>query len=251
VKLLVRPSIYGREMDRDQRLGMAFRRVRLRRKLRQVDVARAAGVSRSVISLLERGHVEGMSLGTIRKVCAALDIRLDLVARWRGGDLDRLLNARHSALHEAVARLFEGFPSWTAVPEVSFAIYHERGVIDILAWHAASRTILVIELKTEFVDVQEMTGSVDRKERLARRIARERGWPAERVAVWVAVADSRTNRRHLAAHRTMLRNAFPTDGRSIRSWLRRPTGTVRALGFVGVAHATPSRRVRAPRAAAA
>ncbi len=219
--------------------------------MRQIDVATTGHVSRSVVSLVERGHLEGMSLGTIRRVCAVLDIRVDTVARWRGGDLDRLLNARHSAMHEAVARLLAAFPAWTAVPEVSFAIYHERGVIDILAWHAASRTVLVIELKTEFVDIQEMTGTVDRKARLALRIARERGWPAERVAVWVVAAESRTNRRHLAAHRVMLRNAFPHDGRTMKAWLRRPMATVRALGFVDVAHAAAPRRVRARRAVAA
>lgn len=35
------------------------------------------------------------------------------------------------------------------MPEVSFSIYGQRGVIDILAWHAATRSLLVIELKTE------------------------------------------------------------------------------------------------------
>ena len=49
----------------------------------------------------------------------------------------------------------------------------ERGVIDILAWHAATRTLLVIELKTEIVDINELMGTVDRKRRLAATVARE------------------------------------------------------------------------------
>jgi hypothetical protein len=40
-------------------------------------------------------------------------------------------------------------------------------VIDILGWHAAARMILVIELKTEFVDINETMGTLDRKDRLA------------------------------------------------------------------------------------
>lgn len=49
------------------------------------------------------------------------------------------------------------------MPEVSFSIYGERGVIDLLAWHGPSRTLLVIELKTEVVDAAEMLGVLDRK----------------------------------------------------------------------------------------
>jgi len=36
------------------------------------------------------------------------------------------------------------------------------------------------------------------------------------------------NRRRLAGHRAMLRNAFPTDGRTMRGWLREPAGPVAA-----------------------
>jgi hypothetical protein len=42
------------------------------------------------VSLIERGHLDTLSLRTMRRVAAVLDVRLDLVARWRGGELDRL-----------------------------------------------------------------------------------------------------------------------------------------------------------------
>lgn len=138
-------------------------------------------------------------------------------------------------MHELVARMFARLPEWTIVPEVSFSVFGERGIVDILAWHAASRTVLVIELKTDIVDVQETVGTLDRKGRLAKRIAADRGWQVDHVAVWLAVADSRTAHRHVAAHRTMLGNAFPADGGELRKWLRRPTGRVSALSFVGMA----------------
>ena len=50
-------------------------------------------------------------------------------------------------------------PAWVVRPEVSFSIYGERGVIDVLAWHPARRAILVIELKTELVDINELMGT--------------------------------------------------------------------------------------------
>jgi hypothetical protein len=118
-----------------------------------------------------------VSLASVRAVARALDVRVELTARWRGGDLDRLLNARHSALHESVARNFLERPGWLAEPEISFAIYGERGIIDILAWHAGRQMLLVIELKTDIADVNELVGTLDRKRRLAGNVARERGWP--------------------------------------------------------------------------
>jgi transcriptional regulator with XRE-family HTH domain len=223
----------------DQRLGAAVRLVRTRRGWRQIDLANAAGVSRSTVSRIERGHFGSVSVDAIRAVAAALDIRIELRARWRAGDLDRLLNARHSALHELVARYFADLPGWILEPEVSFAIFGERGIVDILAWHPGRRALLVIELKTDIADVNELVGTVDRKRRLAVAVARERGWdvgPDVTTSVWVIVASGRTNRRRVHAHRTMLRAAFPLDGRAIGRWLRDPVEAVRCLSFWPDAH---------------
>jgi hypothetical protein len=153
------------------------------------------------------------------------------MARWRGGELDRLLNAGHSRLHESVARYFAALDGWVIEPEVSFSIYGERGVIDILAWHAQTKSLVVIELKTLIVDVQALVGDVDRKRRLARRIALARGWDAATVSSWVIVERSATKERRVAAHRAMLRAALPTDGRVMRGWLSKPTGSMRCLSM--------------------
>ncbi len=217
----------------DQRVGSALREIRIRRGLRQADLARAAGVSAPTISRLERGHVATFTVETIRAVAKALDVRMDLSPRWRGGDLDRLLNARHSALHERVARYFRELPEWVAEPEVSFAIYRESGVIDILAWHPGRRMLLVIELKTDIADVNELVGTVDKKSRLAIQVAAGRGWDVKgaSVSIWLIVADGHTNRRRVQAHGSMLRAVFPSDGRSMAGWLRNPATPIRALSF--------------------
>jgi hypothetical protein len=184
-----------------------------------------------MVSLIERGHIGAVSVNTLRRVAAVLDIRIDVLPRWRGGELDRLLNARHSAVQDAVARWLVRVGGWAVAPEASFAIYGERGWVDLLAWHAATATLLVIEIKTEVVDLQDLVGVVDRKVRLAPRIGRERGWAPQHVACWVVVAESATNRRRVAAHSALLRAAFPADGRLMRQWLRQPAGRVAALSF--------------------
>jgi transcriptional regulator with XRE-family HTH domain len=216
----------------DLRLGAAIRAIRRRRKWRLVDLGQKAGVSASFVSRLERGHVGTQSVDSIRAVAGALDMRVDLTPRWRAGELDRLLNARHSELHEAIARWFkEHYPAWVLAPEVSFAIYGERGVIDILAWHPGRRALLVIELKTALVDINELVGTLDRKRRLAGKIVRDRGWDPVIVGAWLIVADSRTNRRRLAAHRTMLEGALPDTGRTVPGWLRDPARPIGAVSF--------------------
>ena len=63
-------------------LGAAVRRARTLRKLRQVDLAKQAGIRQALISDLERG-VAGSRLDTVIKVLAALDLDLAVVARSR------------------------------------------------------------------------------------------------------------------------------------------------------------------------
>ncbi|MFI5227268.1 MAG: helix-turn-helix domain-containing protein [Candidatus Limnocylindrales bacterium] len=217
---------------------MAFRAVRLRRRWRQADVASRARVSVSTVSRLERGQADRLPMAVIDGVARVLEMRIDVVPRWRGGELDRLVNWRHAAMYERVASLLERVGGWELLPEVSFSVYGERGIIDILGWHAATRTLLVIELKTEIVDAQEIVGTLDRKQRLAAGIARERGWQSKRIATWLAVGESMTNRRRVEASAGLFKAAFPTDRGELPTWLRQPVVPVRVLTFV--AYAAPA-----------
>ena len=156
-------------------VGRHVRAIRLRNGLRQQDVARRANVSRGAVSLLERGHAARLSIGSVESVLAALGARFEPRISWRGTDLDRLLDAGHAALGADVkARLTRW--GWTVRAEVSFNHFGERGRIDLLAWHPVTATVLVIELKTDLVDVQQLLGSMDVKARIARRL-----WPDRRV----------------------------------------------------------------------
>ena len=63
-----------------------------------------------------------MTLHVLRQVAAALEIRIELLPRGRGADLDRLVTERHSRLHESVARaLRHDLPEWVMASEVSFS----------------------------------------------------------------------------------------------------------------------------------
>ena len=173
----------------DLRFGTIIRAARVKRCWRQRDLSVRAGVSRAAIWRAEHGRVDEMTLASIRRICDPLEIRVELQARGRGADLDRMINARHSGLHESVARaLSRDFPEWEMAHEVSFSIWGERGVIDLLLWHPGRRALLIIELKTEIVDTGELLGTMDRRRRLARKIAEERGWDPLTVSAWIVVA---------------------------------------------------------------
>ena len=212
----------------DLRVGSVIKALRLRKRWTQTQLAAAAGVSRALVAGIEHGRLESVGVARLRRVGEALGARIEFVARTPV-DADRLVNARHSAMHEAMARMFRSLDGWTTWAEVSFSIYGERGVIDIVAWHPARRALLIIELKTALVDVNDLLGSMDRRTRLARTIARERGINPETLSAWVVLAQAPANHRRLAEHATVLRSAFPMDGRTMRRWLRDPIGTVSAL----------------------
>jgi transcriptional regulator with XRE-family HTH domain len=237
----------------DVRVGRLIRLLRVKRQWRQVDLAKKAGVSRGLISMLERGHVRHTNLLTLIAVVKELEATVDVSIRWRGGQVDRLMNVAHAQLHEEIARFLDDLGGWLHVPEVSFSIYGERGVIDILAFHHESGSLLVVELKTELTSIEDLLSTMDRRVRLAARIAAERGWRARLVSAWVAVAASDANQARIATHRATLRSAFPADGRHIRRWLRSPSGTIRALSTWAKATRSsatrgiaPRQRVRAP-----
>src|SRR5664280_1434288 len=141
-----------------RQVGALFRAVRRKRRLRQIDVATAAGVSDSTVSRLERGHWQSLPFETMERLASVLDVRLEVSAFWRGGDANRLLSRGHSLLADSFTTAVSSLEDWTFEPEVSFSINGERGVIDQLGWHEAARHLLVVELKTEFVDVNEALG---------------------------------------------------------------------------------------------
>lgn len=216
----------------DTELGRFFRAVRIHLHLRQEDIVRLAGISQSSVSRIERGHLATLPHVAVRAVARVLEIRLDTVPSWRGGDLERVMNARHSALHESLADRLAGEPGWVSAAEVSYSIWGERGVIDRLGFHAERQMLAAFEIKADLADPAGLVAQVDRYRRLAPEIARGRGWEASRVSSWVAVADTDTNRRRLAAHRELLRGAFPADGRGLGQWLRDPAERVDGLTFL-------------------
>jgi len=119
------------------RLGLALRALRIRRGWRQSDLGDRVGLSHSTISNVERGRLGTLSLDSLARIVAALEARLDVTVRWSGEQLDRLLDEGHARLVDAVVSVLVRW-GWEVGVEVTFAMYRERGSIDILAWHRST-----------------------------------------------------------------------------------------------------------------
>jgi transcriptional regulator with XRE-family HTH domain len=161
----------------DGRIGAVARALRIRAGMRQIDLARAAGVSQSLISAIECGHLEATTVGKLRRICAVLGARFDGQIVWHGADLDRLLDARHASLVEAAVQALRRL-GWESLVETTYSIYGERGSIDVLGGTARRLAVVVEEVKSDIPRLEETIRKLDEKERLVvKQIAQERfGW---------------------------------------------------------------------------
>jgi transcriptional regulator with XRE-family HTH domain len=224
-----------------ERLGRLARMLRVRQRLTQAALATRAGVGRRAVSLLENGRANGLRLREVEAIVDALGGRVDMRLLWNGPELDRMLDEAHAALGASVKRRLERW-GWLVRVEVSYSRYGERGRIDLLAFHPAMRILLVVELKSELVDVQALLGSLDVKVRLAPGIAERFGWSPRVVVPAIVFLEDRTTRNRL--HRVdPLFAQFDLRGRAALSWLRHATDAQTApSGLLWLTHAGRTRR---------
>jgi transcriptional regulator with XRE-family HTH domain len=230
------------------RFGRGVRALRIRRRWRQVDLAAAASVGPSIVVRIERGRADTVPPRKLDKVAQALGARLDLRLSWNGEALDRLLDGDHARLVEAAAAHFRS-AGWEVAAEVTFWIRGERGSVDLLAWHAPTRMLLVIEVKSVVPDIQAMLSSLDRKTRLAIEIAQSRGWSPIGAGKLLVIGDTRTSRRRVEALATTFDAEYPHRAVQVRRWIANPLPSVplRGLWFLSLRQGmTVRHRVRRP-----
>lgn len=191
---------------------------------------------------------------TARQIAAAVDLTLGWDIGWQRTEIERLLDADHSTLAAIWSERLRTL-GWDVRAEVSFNHYGDRGRIDLLAFHARSGVLLVIEIKTAIVDVQDLLGRLDVKVRIAPIAARSLGWRARRVVPMLVIADTTTARRHVARLAPLFIR-FTIRGRAALRWLAEPADAEHVpgvLAFTKLPHHAHSgarragrRRVRVP-----
>lgn len=198
------------------------------------------------VSRLERGQLEHLRMTTVRRIATALEISLQIEPRWRGGESARLLDQEHaSQVGRCVAVLTNS--DWACDVEYTFNVYGERGSVDIVGWHAGRRALLIVEVKSSIVDLQDLLSTLDRKTRLVPRLmAEQRGRRAAIVGRLVFAPATTRNRHTVAEHEALVRAAFPDRGREGRHWIRDPMGSLSALWLTRPASTRSGRMGPAP-----
>lgn len=227
------------ETVRYELIGRGLRALRHRRGLRQSDASALAGVARSVIADLEAGRLISHTVGALMQAAEAVgaSIRIDLITP--GGDLRRLLDADHAVLQGEWKRLLER-NNWLVDAELTFNHYGERGSIDLFAWHPPTRTLVIIEIKTVIVDIQDLLSGIDRKVRIGRSVAAERGWRPQAVVPVLLVAEGSTARRRIGEHAALF-SRFELRGRAGMAWLREPTARPAPTGVLCMTRSSNAR----------
>ena len=203
----------------DAQVGSVIRAVRIRRGLRQSDVADVAGVSQAIVSAVENGDLERTSLHLVRRVAGALGVSLPLAPRWRGAELPKLLDERHALMVREVVRRLTAI-GWQALPEHTFNQRGEQGSIDVLAWHPPTRALLSVEVKTKLADLQDLLSKMDRKRRLAPTLGWELGWSPLVVGSVLGRFDP------------IFAAALPAPTTEVHRWLRQPDRDLRGIWFL-------------------
>jgi transcriptional regulator with XRE-family HTH domain len=237
----------------DIRVGRICRALRRRRGWRQLDLARRVGCHQTTVSRLERGQLEHLDIGLVRRILRELGASFDGTVAWRAGDLDHLLDERHAAIVERIVAIADSL-GWAAISEATYSIYGERGSIDVFGANRSAQAVVVFEIKTDIPRVEEAARRHDEKVRLAPKLAIDRfGFrPAIVASVLVMPEDARLRRRVLA-HEATFRSRYPADSHDVRAWLRKPDGPLHGIWFLspkrmalGSQRPSGPRRVRRP-----
>jgi transcriptional regulator with XRE-family HTH domain len=237
-----------------QRLGRLHRLLRHRAGFTQAELSARCGVARWKIVKLEAGALNDLDFGDAERLLGALDARLEVRAWYHGAAGDRLLDEQHALIVAARVETHRRY-GWQCRVEVSFADYGERGSIDLLGWHAATRTLVVEEIKSELGAIEGTLRPLDVKCRLAPKIALQQfGWSAINVGRILVLPEDRTARRQVERHERTLRAALPAGSRELRRWMRQPFGAIAGIWFLtdvqhvnGKRNPSAIRRVRRPR----
>ena len=187
--------------------GRVIRDVRVAMRLTQEELSRRSGVSQSRISRIERGRLDDLGIAVLDRLLRALGIRY-----WLETDRPRVTRSTTDLVHgrcSAYAGRRLETSGWIVHTEVEVGGDRSRGWIDLLAYHPTTKVLLVIEVKTEIVDVGAIERTLNWYSREAPNVVRRLGWRPSRTRAVLLVLDSRSNDDRIASNRSLFRDRFP------------------------------------------
>jgi len=237
--------------------GAQVRDARIARHWTAVELARRAGVSRTIVYTIERGGAA--SLEAAARLSGALSLRLEVALRdpRQRRTEQQLADSVHSAMGEFESKWLRRYGFGIGIDE-PYQHYQFAGRADLIAWHVNDRALLHIENRTRFPDLQETAGSFNAKRAyLGAALADRLGigkWQSEThviAGLWSAEV------LHVVRLRTeSIRSLCPDDPEVVSDWWRGrplmhgkqstfvvldPLAATRSRPFVGLVEALRAR----------
>ena len=191
-------------------------------------MAELAGLSVSFVHAVEHG--KPASLEGYAAIAGALGLEpmFDLVDPRRRAASWSAEDPVHAAMGEAIAERLAPYGFVVALDD-PFQHYPFAGRADVLAWSLEDRSLLHVENRTRFPNLQEVFGSYNVKRRylpavLADRLGLRRGWDV--VTHVVAALWSSEVLHAIRLHPASFRAVCPDDAQPFRDWWSgKPPGT--------------------------
>jgi transcriptional regulator with XRE-family HTH domain len=201
-------------LDATVRVGLAVKDLRTALGWTQRTLAAKSGVSQAWISEIERGRCPDVSISTIDRLLVAMGARLliDVKAPFLANPRQR--DVVHAKCSSFVARRLER-SGWSVATEVEIGDDRSRGWIDVLAWHPATCLVLVIEVKTELLDLGAIERTIGWYEREAWAAARRLGWQPRRVLGCLVMLSTEVVEQRIRDNRSLLDREFPIRAKAL------------------------------------
>jgi hypothetical protein len=193
-----------------------------------------------MVSLVERFRIADLPVSTMCRLTDALGVDVDLRLIVPHSIGRRQRDAAHARCVGYVARRLER-AGWLVATEVEVGGGRWLGFVDVLAYHPVEHVLLVIEVKTQLLDIGEVERAIGLYERGCWDSARVRGWrPRATMAVLLVLATDENDRR-MVANAVGLKRAFRLRASALSELVRDPR-TVPARGHRGLALIDPRSR---------
>ena len=223
-----------RDESRLVAFGAAIGKLRRALGLTQRELGLRIGRSQTFVSAVERG-VARLDVRDAGALCRALGgtfvFGVEAPHMLGGG---RTVDAAHARCVAYVARWL-GREGWLVEREVGIGGGSRPGWIDVLAFHPASRVLLVVEVKSEVLDVGQVERQLGWYEREAEVAARRIGWLPAAIFGCLIVLATEANDRLMRETRVAFAAAFPCRGRALAGILAGgplPIGPRRGIALI-------------------
>jgi transcriptional regulator with XRE-family HTH domain len=181
----------------------------------QAELAHRSGMSQAMVSAVENGRVRDLTFSRAERLLNVMGARLVIsVDTPFLGDRQRQREPAHARCSAYVAARLRR-AGWQVATEVEVGGDRSRGWIDVLAYHAATGWLLVVEIKTEIHDLGAIERSLGWYEREARIAAGRLGWHPKRSIGCLLLLATAANDVRVSGNRDSFVAGYPVRARDL------------------------------------